>query len=110
MLFRSRDLNTVIIGYCRLLERGGKPDFFGVTYLNRNIETVNKLSTLELGLSEDSILLDFNNSNPKEVFGKFCDEKSKSGSLSIQLQILNEIYKTIDIYELSRTKKLNALI
>ena len=24
---------THIIGYCRLLERGGKPDFFGLTYL-----------------------------------------------------------------------------
>ena len=31
---RNYTAKTYLIGYCRLLERGGKPDFFGITELN----------------------------------------------------------------------------
>ncbi len=32
--FRTDLVNTKFLGYARLLERGGKPDFFGVSLLN----------------------------------------------------------------------------
>lgn len=30
-------MKTMLVGYVRLLERGGKPDYFGFSYLDRNI-------------------------------------------------------------------------
>ena len=32
-------LKTLVIGYCRLLNRGGEPEFFGITYIDYELST-----------------------------------------------------------------------
>ncbi len=43
---KGLEVKTKLIGYARLLDRGGKPDFFGVSFLNVNFEKI-KVSGVE---------------------------------------------------------------
>jgi hypothetical protein len=36
------DVRTYVIGYCRLIERGGKLDFFGLSFIDKNFDEINK--------------------------------------------------------------------
>ncbi len=95
-------IRSSIIGYVRLLERGGKPDFFGVSYVNRTYDEIveagnqkrtklfkQKKNDKEAGLSERMIPLEFSKIEEiPEVLNRFCEEKKKDGMLSIQVQLI----------------------
>ncbi|MBE5737217.1 MAG: hypothetical protein E7348_02330 [Clostridiales bacterium] len=108
---------THIIGYCRLLERGGKPDFFGLTYLpnvssrllqdyfnvykSRISYRDNKLKQKrkDFGKHEIGDFIILNNLRELE------DEKYKN-KVSLQLEIIKNL-----VYEIAKdnTHPLNTL-
>lgn len=99
---------TAVTGYARLLERGGKPDFFGITYIDLNsTEIIGQTRFRELGIQDSYMYLDISDENdiPSE-FQAFCSKYAAEGRLSIQLHILSEILCQIDL--VTCLKKLGA--
>ncbi len=86
-------IKTILIGYCRLIERGGKPDFFGITRINKNLSELsisNKFS--EKGIAKNSIMIKI---DPVLGLGRslegFCQQHIEKKKLSIQLKIMTDI-------------------
>lgn len=83
-------MKTRIIGYVRLLERGGKPDYFGISYIDESIfDLRNDIRKREYGLNSHYVFCRF--SDVKDipvVLRRFCDEHVKEKKISIQLDII----------------------
>lgn len=104
-------LTTRVIGYARLLERGAKPDFFGITMISSESRNIAKgLRTSEFGLmSDDGVMIielkekvEFTDEGIRninavsEALEWLFLNNSFSGAprISIQLHIFNEIIKS----------------
>ncbi|MBE5757036.1 MAG: hypothetical protein E7342_04460 [Clostridiales bacterium] len=105
-------LGSFIYGYIRLLNRGGKPDFFGITFLNlTKDEALNKFYTqtyinLKKELVSKSSLTDFSEAVKQtaypleKVYGKTVPKDYDENKLSVQLYYsLNFIGKNQKIIE-----------
>ena len=83
-------MRTRIIGYVRLLERGGKPDYFGISYIDDSIFDISsEIRKREYGLSSRYVFTSF--SDVEEipvVLRRFCDEHVGEKKISIQLDII----------------------
>lgn len=96
---RKIKMKTKVIGFARLLERGGKPDFFGITYVDVNCSEIGKL-TWETNEVE---CLDFENYS--DIVEKLKDFINKNkGAVSIQLYITKQILEyfqrqNVDLYK-----------
>lgn len=86
----KKKMRTRIIGYVRLLERGGKPDYFGISYIDESIfDLSNDIRKREYGLSSRYVFCRF--SDVEEipvVLRRFCDEHVREKKISIQLDII----------------------
>ena len=104
-------LTTRVIGYARLLERGAKPDFFGITMISSESRNIAKgLRTSEFGLmSDDGVMIielkekvEFTDEGVRNINavsealeGLFLNNSiSGAPRISIQLHIFNEIIKS----------------
>lgn len=88
--FKNKDIKmkTKIIGFARLIERGGKPDFFGVTYIDAK-----DISSLSWE-TQDKHFIEFNNYHDLvENLGKFISDEQDKGEISIQVYIIANILK-----------------
>jgi hypothetical protein len=85
-------MRTRLIGYVRLLERGGKPDYFGLSYIDENACNLqNKIRKLEHGLSNHFDTCYFASYDQLPVvMRRFCSkyEQAKDRRISIQLEII----------------------
>ena len=84
-------IRTSLLGYVRLLERGGKPDFFGITYIDATKDELEKLEIrlMEKDLQDKFEFLPFENIETlPEVLWKFCDEYIPHKKISIQVYLL----------------------
>lgn len=97
-------MKTTLVGYTKLIGRGLKPDFFGISYLNENIADVkNGIKRLEQGLTEGFISLKIDNYNDvSDVLNQFCIKHTTDKTLSIQLYLINEILKNTNMFELKK--------
>lgn len=86
-------IKTILIGYVRLLERGGKPDFFGISFIDDYSNSFNNnIKKTELGIEDENLLLKIpNNSNIGETLLNFCNSNIEEKKISIQLMILAEL-------------------
>lgn len=86
-------IRTVIIGYVRLLERGGKPDFFGVSFLDEDAYNLrNDIKKTELGIQDENLMLKVEQgSSIGETLLAFCESNIGEKKMSIQLMILAEL-------------------
>lgn len=86
-------IKTVLIGYCRLIERGGKPDFFGVSRLKASKnELYNKIKSKELGIADPFELLKIDSGlGIGGSLKEFCEEHIKNRKISIQVKIITDI-------------------
>jgi len=86
----KQKMRTRIIGYVRLLERGGKPDYFGISYIDESIFDLNNdIRKREYGLSSNYDFCYFSDVNQiPVVLRRFCDEHVKEKKISIQLDII----------------------
>jgi len=81
-------LKTKVIGYARLMERGGKPDYFGISYLDEEVTATPDIRHSELLYADNSIMLSFDSVDEiPHVLRRFCDFSVKNSSLSIQIEI-----------------------
>lgn len=101
--YKNIGMNSRIIGFARLLERGGKPDFFGVTYMDINHDEIGTSfkESLEIG-GYEIISRSFKEYKdiPDELYNVI---KENPGRVSIQIyilaKILGDLYKdNIDVY------------
>ena len=92
---KAKKMKTTIVGYVRLLERGGKPDFFGISYIDENSSGLkNKIKKMELGITEESLLIRKpDNLGIGDTLLQFCNTHIPERKISIQLLILAELIK-----------------
>ncbi len=91
----KKTLKNSLTGYVRLIERGGKPDYFGIGYLDDDIENIQKnIRNSERGLVDTNFLLKYKNINDiPEVLEAFCTDHIESKQLSIQLYLIAQQLK-----------------
>lgn len=91
-------MQTLVLGYCRLLERGGKPDFFGVTFLDENHHYFKQSTRLvEKGIQEASVFIKLEDGHSlSESLMKFCNEYVDERKISIQLHILARLLSNFE--------------
>ncbi|MGI6348303.1 MAG: hypothetical protein ACOXZ0_00075 [Eubacteriales bacterium] len=107
-------LKTAIIGYCLLIERGGKPDYFGLTYLDMTYEELSKInkgcfvSGKECVFQQETDeILSFHDADDFCVQLENCCHRNRH-NLSIQLYLMTKILCTM-VQEGSLTDFLNKL-
>lgn len=94
-----KSMKTCLIGYARLVERGGKPDYFGISYLDKTFAELKNgkgnITLKEAGLQQESdIELQFSNiSDISPILEQFCNEKASDNLLSVQVYLFKEIIK-----------------
>lgn len=107
----KQNMHTRIIGYARLLERGGKPDYFGISYIDEDIfELSNDIRKREYGLNSHYDFCYFLNvQQVPVVLRSFCNkhtnDKGKKNKISIQLNIICELLE-----QLAKENQLTPLI
>lgn len=93
LLFKNVKMKSKVIGFARLLERGGKPDFFGITYLNIKHDKIKKSLKEYFEIGNYEILpIPFNSYReiPDLLFDLINQDKNK---ISIQIHIIAVILK-----------------
>lgn len=98
------EMSTVVIGYARLLERGGKPDFFCLTFINKPSDELlsnfnSKLAPIEKGVAErpEPITLS-SDSSISQVLSEEIDrrQRAKRGAASIQLKLCADQIRVLE--------------
>lgn len=99
-------MTTQVVGYVRLLERGGKPDFFCVTRLDMTSDEVARCFQSQLKITERDSLsahVEFEpivNGSPAETLASFIENKKAhaagKNAVSIQMHILVENMRGIE--------------
>lgn len=92
-------LTTHLLGYARLLERGGKPDYFGLTYMDvdSSILLSKRVSFQEKGLQACYELFPLDaRTTAAQTLQAFCAQHRKSRRLSIQLHILAQLLEDLE--------------
>ncbi len=86
-------IRTIAVGYVRLLERGGKPDFFGISFIDEySYNLKSGIKQLELGLVENNLMLPVKDGlGIGQTLMSFCNENINERKISIQLMIIAEI-------------------
>ncbi|CBH20515.1 protein of unknown function [Acetoanaerobium sticklandii] len=90
----NNNIKTIVLGYVRLLERGGKPDFFGISFLDLDSEVINndKIKKEELGIAGNRLIIDIDiNEGIGRTVLEFCRKNILDNKVSIQLMILAEL-------------------
>lgn len=102
---KSLKIITILIGYARLIERGGKPDYFGISFTPKTFKELLSLSNDETFISscedgfqsEDYFIVSFDDdSDMIKKLKNFYDEKKKKNEISIQLHIIVEIMSQME--------------
>lgn len=88
---------TALIGYVRLLERGGKPDYFGISYLNADVRDVQMdIRKSEYGLVGRMLTFHFDSYDQiPDILERFCQEHLETRQVSIQLYLIAKYLKTM---------------
>lgn len=88
-------MRSALIGYVRLLERGGKPDYFGLSYLDDDIKNIQKdIKKSEYGLVGRMVILHFDDVNDiPQLLEEFCQRKQETKQVSIQLFLITKYLK-----------------
>lgn len=97
-------IHTSLLGYVRLLERGGKPDFFGVTYINATKKELEnrEIRLMEKDLQDNFEFLPFEDIETlPAVLRTFCNQHIPEKKISIQVYLL-----TLFLEELQKTGEL----
>ena len=91
-------MQTLVLGYCRLLERGGKPDFFGITFLDEDHHYFKQSTRLvEKGIQEASVFIKLEDGQSMSAcLMKFCNEHVNERKISIQLHILTRLLSNFE--------------
>lgn len=95
----NQKLNTSIIGYVRLLERGGKPDFFGLSFYSGDI-IKKDVRVKERHLIEGFDVVEFKSHlTLAEELEAWCENKSISIQMHITINILKNLKDSnIELY------------
>ena len=103
----KQKMQTRIIGYVRLLERGGKPDYFGISYIDEDIfDLSNDIRKREYGLSSHYDFCYFSDVQQIPiVLRNFCTGRISDKKISIQLNIICDLLE-----QLAKENKLALLI
>lgn len=105
---------TYVIGYCRLLNRGGKPDYFGITELDVDSLVIKKYFECFKKRASNNRIMELNemyfcNSINELYSGNLIDingnEKNEKLNLSLQLCLICELIK-----KLAKDSNMNDLI
>lgn len=102
-----KTMKTRIIGYTRLIERGGKPDYFGLSYIDEDSAVIGKkIEKRERGLVDRLLTIHFDDKD--EIIDKleqFCDRyiygvdtpegriPVKEKRISIQIRLITQYLK-----------------
>lgn len=94
-------MKTMLVGYVRLLERGGKPDYFGISYLDQKFGS--SVRKKEYGLMDKMKPIPFCRLDDipgilEEFFSHELEKvvnKKQPNSISIQLYLLIQYIKTL---------------
>ncbi|MBR5793219.1 MAG: hypothetical protein IKY28_00960 [Anaerotignum sp.] len=100
----NTSLHTILLGYVRLLERGGKPDFFGITYIDASKKELENLEIrlMERDLQDKFEFLPFDDiENLPVVLREFCKTYICEKRISIQVYLL-----TLFLEELQKRSQL----
>ena len=91
----KKKMSTLLIGYARLLERGGKPDYFGISYLDEDVSVLqNYIRKSEYGLVSRMLTIHINEVNEiPDKLEEFCNFYIPERRISIQLYILMKYLK-----------------
>ncbi len=93
---RPNRINSRLIGYVRLLERGGKPDFFGISYIDDDLlPSRTALRHSETGLMDSILYVPFKNTAEiPDVLERFV--QNTDYKCSIQVHILIRIIRQLN--------------
>lgn len=93
LLHKNVKMKSKVIGFARLLERGGKPDFFGITYIDIKHDKIKESLKEYFEIGNYRIMaIPFNSYSeiPSILFELINQDKNK---ISIQIYIIAEILK-----------------
>lgn len=82
-------IRTRVIGYARVLNRGGKPEFFGLSYIDRPFSSL-RVTRRELPFIADIAPARIDRSSVDalhDALGRYCSQHEHTFSLSLQLNI-----------------------
>lgn len=87
----NTEMNTMVIGYARLLNRGGKPDFFGITYLNCSKKEISasRKEIREMGEYCHEFIKFDSTADIVNVLGQYIEDNYDG--ISLQLKIMHQI-------------------
>jgi hypothetical protein len=97
LAFDRAAVRTKVIGFARLLERGGKPDYFGVSYIDEDSENViSKIKRTEYGLCKQFSILSFRTAaDIPGVLRHFCETYRAKRLISIQVELITQLLERI---------------
>lgn len=102
-------METAVIGFARLLERGGKPDFFCLTFIDATVaqmeeEFVGSTTLKEIGLSESvrAIRIEGDRSISDVLESAMHLIRNEGGGISIQLQLCASQLRAIESLPLGK--------
>lgn len=103
----KKKMSTLIIGYARLLERGGKPDYFGISYLDEEISVLqNDIRKSEYGLVGRMLTIHVKTYDDiPDKLEEFCNHYIPERRISIQLYLLTKYLR-----QMKQEKKLDQAI
>ncbi len=93
-------MKTHLLGYARLIERGGKPDYFGFSFLDEDSEVLQRrIDESEKGLVDRIVTLRYKDkSEIVDTLEKFCNKYIKGAKvarISIQLYLILQYLKEV---------------
>ncbi len=90
----KKHMSTMLVGYVRLMEKGGKPDYFGITYLDMDLSDKatkhgpDNIRLTELGLMEKGENIPYQSIEQiPDLLECFIQKHSKPETISIQLHL-----------------------
>ena len=84
-------IETKLIGYARNLGRGGKPEFFGVSFINKNYEEIKGLSAQEMMFIERVKPIRFGTTSKEAILDgleEIKKDESRRRSIALELNLL----------------------
>ncbi len=89
-------IQTKVIGYARILERGGNPDFFCVSRVDKPASyfTSKRMRFSESGIQVQANPLPFNKTanDLRGALHRFCEKEAAQEAISIQLWVFAQIF------------------
>lgn len=90
----KEDVKTYVIGYCRLLDRGGKPDFFGITSLDVDSNVIMAYfgKFIERKLNETCKTNEVNNIR---LYNSIDEIEKNNGNVTLQLSLICDFIRKL---------------